>query len=188
MSQTDRHKVFVSFHHDDQEYKDLFVDMMGDDIVDKSVEDGDIDDDNLATETIRQKIRDDFIADATVTVVLIGPCTWQRKHVDWEIGSSLRDTKKNSRCGLLGILLPNHPDFGPGKKYNPHLIPPRLADNCGGDDPYACIYDWPGQKATDSIRQWIHKAFKRRDGTPPDNSRDQFRRNRTGSCSDGWSD
>ena len=90
--------------------------MMGDDIVDKSVEDGDIDDDNLATETIRQKIRDDFIADATVTVVLIGPCSWQRKHVDWEIGSSLRDTKKNSRCGLLGILLPNHPDFGPGKK------------------------------------------------------------------------
>ena len=50
--------------------KDLFVCMMGDDIVDKSVEDGDIDDDNLATETIRQKIRDDFIADATVTIVL----------------------------------------------------------------------------------------------------------------------
>ena len=85
---------------------------MKDDIVDKSVEDGDIDDLNIKTETIRQKIRDDFIADATVTIVLIGPCTWQRKHVDWEIGSSLRDTKKNSRCGLLGIWLPNHPDFG----------------------------------------------------------------------------
>lgn len=187
MKQANRHKVFVSFHHDDQEYKDLFVRMMGDDIVDKSVEDGDIDDSNIKTETIRQNIRDDFIADATVTIVLIGPCTWQRKHVDWEIGSSLRDTKKNSRCGLLGILLPNHPDFGT-RKYHPHLIPPRLADNCGGDDRYACIYDWPGQQATDSIRQWIHKAFKRRTGTPPNNSRDQFGRNRTGSCSDGWSD
>ena len=65
-----------------------------------------------ATETIRQQIRDNFIRDATVTVVLIGPCTWQRKHVDWEIGSSLRKTKRNSRCGLLGILLPNHPNFG----------------------------------------------------------------------------
>lgn len=129
MSQTDRHKVFVSFHHEDQGYKDLFVRMMGDDIVDKSVEDGDIDDSNIKTETIRQNIRDDFIADATVTIVLIGPCTWQRKHVDWEIGSSLRDTKKNSRCGLLGILLPKHPDFGT-RKYHPHLIPPRLADNC----------------------------------------------------------
>ena len=100
---TDRHKVFISFHHDDQRYKDRFVDMMDGHIVDESVHDEDIDDDNLRTETIRQKIRDDFIADATVTVVLVGACTWQRKHVDWEIGSSLRNTKRNSRCGLLGI-------------------------------------------------------------------------------------
>ena len=187
-TQTPRHKVFVSFHHEDQAYKDLFVRMMGDDIVDKSVEDGDIDDLNIKTETIRQKIRDDFIADATVTVVLIGPCTWQRKHVDWEIGSSLRDTKLNSRCGLLGILLPNHPDFGK-QTYNPYLIPPRLADNCKGSDSFACIYDWPSQQeATDRMRQRVHKAFQRRNGTPPDNSRDQFARNRPGSCSTGWKD
>ncbi len=193
MSQTDRHKVFISFHHDDQEYKEGFVSAMGDDIVDKSVDDGDIDDNRLATETIRQKIRDGFIADATVTVVLIGRCTWQRKHVDWEIGSSLRDTKRNSRCGLLGIILPGHPDFNEDT-YKPRLIPPRLADNCKGDGRYACIYDWPSQynwlnqSETESIRKWIHKAFERRKGTPPDNSRDQFGRNRSGSCSDGWRD
>lgn len=193
MSQTDRHKVFVSYHHyKDQKYKNEFVRMMGDDIVDKSVEDGDIDP-SIKTETTRQKIRDDFIADATVIVVLIGPCTWQRKHVDWEIGSSLRKTKKNPRCGLLGILLPNHPDFGT-EKYKPRLIPPRLADNCGGRDAYVRIYDWPGQhywlsqQATDRIRQWIHKAFERRTGTDPNNSRDQFGRNRSGSCLDGWRD
>ena len=188
MNQAKRHKVFISFHHQDQEYKDLFVRMMGDDIVDRSVEDGDIEDlNNIKTETVRQEIRDEFIADATVTVVLIGPCTWQRKHVDWEIGSGLRDTKKNSRCGLMGILLPNHPDFGT-RKYNPQFIPPRLADNANGEDPYAFIYDWPGQKATDKIRKWIHEAFERRKGTPPDNSRDQFGKNKPGNCSDGWKD
>lgn len=138
MNTTERHKVFVSFHHEDQCYKDDFVNMMEDDIVDKSVEDGDIDDDNLSTETIRQKIRDEFIRDATVTVVLVGPCTWQRKHVDWEIGSSLRDTRRNPRCGLLGMLLPSHTNYG-SKKYTPRLIPPRLADNCGRDDPFARI-------------------------------------------------
>ena len=195
MYQTPRHKVFISFHHQDQAYKERFVEMMGSDLVDESVGDGDIDDDNLATETIRQRIRDNFIRDATVTVVLIGPCTWQRKHVDWEIGSSLRDTKKNSRCGLLGILLPNHPNYS-SRQYNPRLIPPRLADNCTGPNPYAVIYTWPAVdrwspawrvvQATSDIRAWIHKAFQRRYGIPPTNGRQQFKRNRSGICSAGW--
>lgn len=47
MYQPLRHKVFISFHHEDQFYKGQFVHMMGGDIVDRSVEDGDIDDDNL---------------------------------------------------------------------------------------------------------------------------------------------
>ena len=186
MPEAPRHKVFISFHHEDQQYKDRFVQMMGDDIVDESVDDGDIDDENLRTETIRQKIRDDFIRDATVTVVLIGSCTWQRKHVDWEIGSSLRKTEKNSRCGLLGILLPNHPNYRK-KEYNPRLVPPKLADNvsnASADGPYAIVYNW----ATDSsrVRGWIHTAFERRDGTPPNNARSQFKRNRSGPCDRGW--
>ena len=205
---TPRHKVFVSFHHYDQVYKDCFIRMMGEDIVDESVGDGDIDD-KLPTQRMRQIIRDEFIRDATITIVLIGPCTWQRKYVDWEIGSSLRATKLNSRCGLLGILLPNHPNFGK-KRYSPHLIPPRLADNCNGNDPFAYIYDWPdpqGVSAIDllclnhgivpegirllgnTIRDWIHQAFERRHERPaPDNSRPQFVRNRSGDCLAGWRD
>lgn len=179
-----KHKVFVSYHHDDQRYKDHFVHMMEYYFVDRSVEDGDINDDCLKTDTIRQKIRDEFIRDATVTVVLVGPCTWQRKHVDWEIGSSLRSTSRNPRCGLLGILLPNHTNYG--NKCMPSLIPPRLADNCGGDDPFACIYDWTTNPT--SVRRWIHQAFNRRDGMSPNNSRQQFGRNRSGECWRGWTD
>ncbi len=183
MYQVPRHKVFISFHHEDQTYKDQFARLMDGNIVDKSVEDGDIDD-TLPTDTIRQKIRDEFIADATVTVVLIGPCTWQRKHVDWEIGSSLRDTKNNPRCGLLGILLPNHRNFRTIRR-NPRLIPPRLADNCAGYDPFACIYDW--EQHAVAIRDWIHRVFQRRNGTPPNNGRQQFKNNRSGDCWRGWS-
>lgn len=183
MNAVPRHKVFVSFHHHDQRYKDSFAEMMEGNIIDKSVEDGDIDD-TIFVETIRQKIRDDFIRDATVTVVLIGPCTWQRKHVDWEIGSSLRDTRLNSRCGLLGILLPNHANYLSGQR-NLRLMPPRLADNCMGNDPFARIYDWPHSPA--SVRSWIDTAFIRRSGTPPDNSQQQFKRNRSGDCLKGWS-
>ena len=198
--QTPRHKVFVSYHHDDQAYKDDFIRAMGGSFIDKSVDDGDIDDTNLATETIRQKIRDEFIADATVTLVLIGPCTWQRKHVDWEIGSSLRDTKNNPRCGLLGILLPNHPHSQTGR-YDPRLtprqIPPRLVDNSNmsenfnTSDFYAGVYPWPGLSpiGTGQIRHWIDLAYQRRNqNPPPHNSRPQFKHNRPGNCRAGWQD
>ncbi len=178
-------KVFISFHHRDEVYKTRFARIMDGNIVDKSVEDGDIDSSNN-TDRIRRIIRDNFIADATVTVVLIGECTWQRKHVDWEVGSSLRDTSKNPRCGLLGILLPTHPDYG-RREYNPRLMPPRLADNLRGSSPYAAIHDWTDNPV--SVKGWINAAFGRRSRQPdPDNTRDQFGKNRSGPCSAGWQD
>ena len=118
-----RHKVFVSYHHDnDQEYRDLFEGLFSDIhdiIVSQSVQIGDIDQ-NLKTDTIRQKIRDEYLRDSTVTVVLIGAETWKRKHVDWEIGASIRQTQYSSRSGLLGILLPTYPIY---PKYYPYTIP-----------------------------------------------------------------
>lgn len=102
-----RHKVFVSYHHaNDQYYRNKFEKLFTeryDIMVSKSVQLGDIDD-NLNPETIRQKIRDEYIRDSTVTVVLIGAETWKRKHVDWEIAASIRDTQYNPRSGLLGIF------------------------------------------------------------------------------------
>ena len=121
-----RHKVFVSYHHkNDQEFKDRLVEEMSADIVDRSVEDGDIDD-GLRTEAIWEKIRNEHIADATVVLVLIGRHTWSRKFVDWEIGSALNKSKNNSRCGVLGVVLPDHPDYGKGRRHA-NLLPQRLA-------------------------------------------------------------
>ena len=185
MATTTRHKVFVSFHERDRKYRELFGRRMGTDLVDKSVGDGDIDP-TLRVETTRAKIRDEFISDASVTVVLVGKCTWQRKYVDWEIGSSLRATKKNPRCGLIGILLPTHADFE-RTRYRERLIPPRLADNAGSNESFAKIYDWPEPWETNTVRSWIHAAFVRRHSIDPNNARLQFGRNRSGPCEDGWS-
>ena len=180
-----RHNVFISYYHDqDQIHKDQFASMMDDNIVDKSVNIGDIADTSPPTEATLQRIREDYIAQASVTVVLIGRCTWQRKYVDWEIGASLRDARTNPRCGLLGILLPNHPDCGK-KSYTSTLIPPRLADNCWNTDTFACIYDWVEEPMT--IRGWIHRAFLRRKKQPdPNNRRWPFGRNWNGDCGRGW--
>ena len=62
-----RRKVFINFHEQDMKYRDRLVKMMGDSIVDKSVHDDDIEDRNVRLDEIRRLIRDDFIADASVT-------------------------------------------------------------------------------------------------------------------------
>ena len=174
-----RHKVFISYHHhNDQQYKDYFIKLFGSQgasiLVDHSVDTGDIDD-NLKTETIRQKIRDDYIREASVIIVLIGTETWKRKHVDWEISSGIRRTQRNPRCGLLGIFLPSYPLHN--NTYKNHTIPPRLYDNkeCN----YAKLHLW--SKNHTDVSNWIHEAFNNRDAIDPDNHRDMFGQNRTGS-------
>ncbi len=181
-----RHKVFVSYHHkNDEYYRNQFEELFADKIyVSQSVEMGDIDP-NLKADTIRQKIRDEYLRDTTVTVVLIGTETWKRKHVDWEISSSIRDTKYNPRSGLIGILLPSYQfnpllpvefDFfsRPYVSYNPHTIPPRIYDNL--KNRFAALYGWT--KDAYLMQNWIHQAFERRNKIIPDNSRDTYANNR----------
>ena len=187
MNQTPAPRVFISHHDADRDYKKRFLRMMGDLVVDVSVDEDDIDDTDLVTETIRQEIRNRFIRQASVTIVLMGPCTWQRMHVDAEIHFSIRHTDYNQRCGLLGIWLPSHPDYR-SYEYNERLLPARLADNTEGDDPYARLYDWPRKRARrrETVRRWIDGAFNRRWGTPPTSGRPLLLGNIGGDCSRGW--
>ena len=99
--------------------------------VDRSVDTGDIPD-TWTDEQIRRAIR--FVArsdrgrsrpgevlrpvsqglniqDSTVTVVLVGPATRRRKHVDWEIHSSMYDGTVNKRSGIVVINLPGISNF-----------------------------------------------------------------------------
>ena len=176
--QPPRHKVFVSYHHANDEWDRFYFETLfaqsNDIMISKSVQIGDIDP-NLKIATIRQKIRDEYLRDTTVTVVLIGKETWKRKHVDWEIGASIHHTKLNPRSGLLGIFLPDHPDFG-RDKYNRYIIPPRLHDNasCG----YAALYDWSYDAET--VAKRIDEAYERRFKVDPDDSYPSFTYNRSG--------
>ena len=174
MSNIPKHKVFISYHHandedDKKEFVELFCDML-DGFIDNSVWDGDIDDKNLNAEQIYKKIRDDYIKDSTVTIVLIGKETWKRKHIDWEIATSLVNGSVNKRNGLIGILLPSYDwtdsfdDFDKcestenGGYFNPCTIPPRLHDNVKSG--YAKIYNWSYD--IDFIKKIIHETFDRR--------------------------
>ena len=102
------HEVFISYHHSsDQAYKDSLVEFGKNNsiFIDQSVDTGDISD-NLSDEQIRRSIRDNYLRDSTVTIVLISQETKRQKHVDWEIYSSMHDGSVNKRSGIVVINLP----------------------------------------------------------------------------------
>ena len=103
-----KHRVFISYHHaNDENYKEelLLLNLMHEIFLDWSVDTGDIDDD-LTDERIRELIRDEYLRDSTVTILLVGTETKGRKHVDWEIYSSMYDGRVNKKSGILVINLP----------------------------------------------------------------------------------
>lgn len=172
-----RHRIFLSYHHaNDEPYKQAFERLFCnfyDVAISRSVQIGDIDP-QKNTEYVRQIIRDQYLRDTSVTVVLIGRETWKRKHVDWEISSSLRHTSLNPRSGLLGIILPTYPKPW-GSMFNPYTIPPRLYDNLSNG--YATIHEWTENPWI--MQSYIHAAFERRNRILPVNSRDLYSNNRS---------
>ncbi len=169
-----KHKVFISYYHDDdQYYKDKFEELFDDIFINKSVSDGDIDDD-LSANYIKRLIQEDYLTDTSVLVVLVGKNTFKRKHVDWEISAAL-SKKVGGYSGLLGLCLPNHSAFGKDK-YSDDDVPPRLVDNLKSG--FAKLYDWTTSEQI--IKARIEDAFNARIDMKDtiDNSREQFKKNR----------
>lgn len=151
-----KRKVFISYYHrDDQYYKNRFLELFGHIIIDKSVGNGDISTD-VSTEYVKQLIQGDYLRDASVVVVLCGPNTWGRKHVDWEISGGL-DKKLDGCSGLLGIILPEYHGYSENKYYS-DTIPERLAKNL--ESGYAKMYQWT--EDVNEMQRRIEEAFNNR--------------------------
>lgn len=166
------HKCFLSYHHDDEAQVQKFIQTFDDKhkaFITRGIrapEDIIKSDD---TDYVMSQIRRRFLADSTVTIVLIGSCTWARRFVDWEIQSSLRQPADGSPNGLLGILL--NPSATTG------TAPQRLRLNL--DSGYAKWYKHP--RNASSLSSWIHEAYLSRStlASRIKNPRDRFRYNRT---------
>lgn len=172
-----KHRVFISYHHDDQEEVDAFLNTFSDErnvFTYRAV--GAMSDDIINSddpEYVMSQIRKKYLKDSTVTIVLIGKCTWARRYVDWEIKTSLRRGSYTPN-GLIGILLPSMGDTA--------QLPKRLEANLIGDNAdevYARWYTYPKRK--DSLRNWIEDAFQARQSRADliNNSADMFKYNRS---------
>lgn len=151
-----RRKCFISYHHDDEAEVLKFIEEfdhdqdvliargigahMSGDIINSSNDD-----------YIKSKIRERYLRDTTVTIVLVGRCTWARKFVDWEIGASLRNTSTASRSGLMAVTLPSAAEY-----WNKRL-PDRVADNVNGKHGYARWWKYPSSAR--GLAEMIEEAY-----------------------------
>jgi len=174
-----RHKVFISYHHDDQEEVEEFIETfdrerrvfiaralgvgMADDVINSN-----------DTDYVMRRIRELYLKDSTVTIVLIGKCTWARRYVDWEIQSSLRCGETVTPNGLLGVKLPSYKNTG-----YPHRLNLNLKQDDQQEDCYARVIDYPKRKDTLAYR--IEDAFQARTSRAHliVNPRERFKYNRT---------
>jgi hypothetical protein len=170
------HQCFVSHHKANAAQVTKFIDDFSDVFTARAIGVSDVDDfiDSDNTNYVMQRIRDLYLSKSTVTIVLIGSCTWARKYVDWEVASSVRDSSNDKRSGLLAINLPY---MGKGGR-----LPDRVDDNVsrdanGNELGYAHWYVYPKTKA--QLRSWIQAAFDRRDTHTPSPARLLRQRNST---------
>ena len=199
------HKVFISYHHDnDQNYKELLLRMNGQYriFVDKSVDIGDISDD-LDDQTIRRTIRDDYLQDSTVTILLVGTETRHRKHVDWELYSSMIDGSVNKKSGILVVSLPStgnelgHAAHGESERSHVYpgfsnwitvdtraeyeclypYMPERITDNLLTDTALISVVPWAKASIPENLRFLINATFEDRGKCKYDLSRPMRRKN-----------
>ncbi len=198
------HKVFISYHHDnDQNYKEHLVTINNqyEVFIDRSVDTGDISDD-LDDQTIREKIRDEYLRDSSVTILLVGTETKNRKHIDWEIYSSMIDGRVNKKSGILVVNLPStgstnftaaHESEKPAvypecqdwisideraeyERRYPY-VPERIIDNLLKKGAYVSVTTWPKICNPSNLSLLIDTAYEDRQRCEYDLSRAMRRRN-----------
>jgi hypothetical protein len=151
-----RRTVFVSHSHLHQEETEAFLERFRDVFIPKALgvsdEDDFIDSDN--TEYVMQRIRELYVQDSTVTIVLIGTCTASRRYADWEIKASLRQGEDELPNGLIGITLPSTN----GSAHLPERF--KLNWEANGANCYALYRSYPN--SGEQLRGWIEEAFGRR--------------------------
>ena len=168
-----KHRCFVSYHKVNSTAVKNFVEEFSNIFTAKTVGVTDEDDfiNSEDTEYVMRRIREKYLSNTTVTIVLIGECTKARKYVDWEIASSLRNDPVNGRSGLLGINMKSVGSRG--------LAPSRLYDNYDSKDKpgsYALYQTYPS--TAQGLRNAIQMAFDRRETHKPVNTRALFKYNR----------
>jgi hypothetical protein len=153
-----KRKVFISYHHDDQREVDEFINRFAyreGIFIPKMLGTGGIENDLINSTNpayVMSQIRQRYLQDSTVTIVLIGSCTHSRRYVDWELKASLTQGSSLPN-GVIGIIIPS--------QGNSAYMPPRLKANWSSSSIcYADYIVYP--KSGYELSQWIEESVMAR--------------------------
>jgi hypothetical protein len=154
-----RRKCFISYHHHDEREVQDFIQAFDHDrdiLISRGIGAsmaGDIINSNNS-DYIMRRVREDYLRDSTVTIVMVGSNTWGRKFVDWEIAASLRNTALSNRNGLMAITLPSVAGAADRQ------LPARVDDNVNGEHGYARWWKYPTSPF--GLAERIEQAYQAR--------------------------
>lgn len=176
-----RRKTFLCYHHADEKQVTDFMERfdrgdkafitraLGDDMP------GDVIDSDNPTYVMR-RIGELYLQDSTITIVMLGRCTWSRRYVDWELQASLRSGEQTIPNGVLGIRLPTATSPANPDRLDKNL--PKSNSIIDHNKAYARRYRYPENKS--ELVKWIEDAYQARTSRKHliDNPRDRFSYNR----------
>jgi hypothetical protein len=177
-----KRRCFISYHHADENEVQTFLDTysnaevfthraLGLDMANDIVKSND-------TDYVMRRIRESYMQNTSVTIVMVGQNSWKRRYVDWEIAASLRNGFASPANGLLGIKLSSY-------AHGIQQYPDRLNDNlrpAGHPDNTPCYARCiPYPNGTAELRTAIEEAYQRRETQRHliNNARERFGYNRT---------
>lgn len=180
------HKTFISFKTEDEGFKLAIQSWDHVDTIDKSLNIPITSDD---PDYVLRQIRENYLRDSTVTIFLIGDHSSEslgaieQYYIKKELQASLYDGQRNSKSGILGVVLPSMVSTIFGGKYDCSLCGkshnlvrvnnstvirefgynyyiPNSKCAWGEEDRYCVLVDWESFEA--DPESWIDRAFDKR--------------------------
>lgn len=169
------HKTYLSYHPEDQSQVERFLEQF-DHLNNLAIQrpPGELEQDIEREDDkhkLIHKMRQRYLKDSTVTLLLLGPCTYTQRSVDLELLASLhhgQDVMADPNedilpNGLVAVMLPHYQEDGFPDRLNENL---RVSED--QPEPYARVIPYPEDKMT--LAAAIKDAHTRRETLLPNNT------------------
>lgn len=168
-------KVYLSYDLDDRLEVEAFLDefdFLNDSVLHRNFAELPVDIvKNSDKHEVIHHLREQYLKDSAVTLLLLGKCTFAKRAVDLELMASLHGGRDDMATAAERGTLPNGLVAVMLKSYDENGFPSRLNENLVVDErelPYAVVIPYPDSK--EALAEAVQEAAERRRDKVPNNT------------------